>query len=95
MTDATKTNDERPGARGRSFSDYLRLPACQDCYEQKWYEPDMYRRLIAADIKSLAALQRWMRERYPPQHGVSNHFGSSPGGTQKIWAAYLEWSEKP
>ena len=73
-----------------SFSTFLRTT------EGRWGSPEMYERLLAADICSLPALLRWTRERYPEMY-KNFHFMSECTGReaiQKLWAEYLKWDER-
>ena len=74
----------------KSFSTFLRTTE-----GRRWGSTMMYERLLAADIRSLPALLRWTRERYPEMY-KNYHFMADCTGReamQKLWAEYLEWSE--
>jgi hypothetical protein len=77
-----------------SFSDYL----CSSAFHSSGasFPPEMYKRLVAANIKSETALLRWARERYPTEY-KRYHFLSSGTGRElmlRLWAKFLEWAEQ-
>jgi hypothetical protein len=65
---------------------------------RRWYAPAVYERLLLAapTIKSRAALERWMRERYPEQYKAYHWSAGCTGreAVQKLWAEYLKWCER-
>ena len=68
----------------RTFSAFLRTEEGLRMFNA--HQEEEYSRLVAANIQSLAFLQRWTRERYPAAYNKRD--------TQTLWAEYLRWSEQ-
>jgi hypothetical protein len=74
-----------------TFNDFLRTETGRSFFSSQ----ELYSRLLTANVKSLAALQRWLRERYPHVYKQYSFFltdGTGREAMQRIWADYLKWS---
>ena len=74
----------------KTFSKFLRTAAVRKCFSEA---PNMYSRMLDADIKSLSALLRWTRERYPTQYRLHSMILGARGTSLVLWAQYLAWKE--
>jgi hypothetical protein len=79
--------------RSASFSNYL---TSNKFLASGWRLSNGVReRMVAANIKSQAALLRWFRERYPHDY-ARYHFIAGMKGREimmELWANYLQWIE--
>jgi hypothetical protein len=75
----------------KTFNDFLRTEA-----GWRWCPREVHPRLIAAHIKSLAALERWTRERYPREYKSYSlfHDGTGCDVMRRLWSEYLRWKEQ-
>jgi hypothetical protein len=80
----------KPSSPSVTFSDFLHSHAC------RWQFGDEVRaRMAAADLKSLPALLKWARERYPDQYRDYHYWNECTGAeaTRRLWADFLRWRE--
>ncbi|MFC3100671.1 hypothetical protein [Altererythrobacter lauratis] len=81
----------------KSFSEFVRSPR----YRERWQPlgekgAEFHARLSRADIRSLRALQGWVRERYPDLYKKPRTFLNEHTGREivaNMWADYLRWAE--